>query len=150
MLWRIGDTSSQLQARQDKLLDDVNTLRLSSYRSPTHTTTPPGSQASPPTTTLHPVTPPSLISTYCRSHIAARGLHNNQWRRRQWRRKENRIIFGGNSLPQQLMAWWSCFLARAELLNRKRPAVSVALEAARILKTTQRLIPFPRRRPSCI
>mmetsp|Transcript_23730 Transcript_23730/g.57234 ORF Transcript_23730/g.57234 Transcript_23730/m.57234 type:complete len:610 (+) Transcript_23730:127-1956(+) len=174
LLWRIGDitkpvytsyctrlnslhhdylrgsvTSSQLQARQDELLEDVNTLRLSSYRSRTHTTTPPGCQASPPTTTLHPVTPPSLISTYCRSHIAARGLHNNQWRRRQWRRKENRVIFGGNSLPQQLMAWWSCFSARAELLNRKRPAVSVALEAARILETTQRMIPFPRRRPFC-
>ena len=133
-------TSCQLKAQIEELCDYFKPSPGSS--------TPSVNQAAARATTRRPVPPPSLTPARCCSYDASRGLHNNQWRRRTWRRKENRVVLGGSSLPRLMMAWGFWFSAGAELLNRKRHAVSVALEAARILKTTQRLIPFPRRRPS--
>ena len=102
----------------------------------------------PPTITLHLV-PPTSSTTRLRFHRAARrGVHNNHQRKRKWR-KENRVILGGTSLPRKSTTWQCLSLSGDDLLNRKRPAASVALEAAQIAKTTQRLLPFPRRRPFC-
>ena len=147
--FRCGEiTLCQLKAQTEELCDHVQPPTSSSGPA-AHTTTLSVNQAAARVTARHPVLPPSLNPARWCSHDASRGLHNNQWRRRKWRRKEYRIVLGGNSLPRLMMEWWFWLSPGDELLNRKRHAVSVALEAARILKTTQRLIPFPRRRPSC-
>ena len=140
-------TLCQLNAQTDELCEHFQPP-TSSSDSATHTSTPSVNQAAARATARHPVLPPSLTPARCCSHDASHGLHNNHWRRRKWWRKENHIVLGGNSLPRLMMEWWFWLSPGDELLNRKRHAVSVALEAARILKTTQRLIPFPRRRPS--
>ena len=147
--FRCGEiTLCQLKAQTEGLCDRVQPPTTSSGPA-AHTTTPSVNQAAARVTARHPVLPPSLNPARWCSHDASRGLHNNQWWRRKWRRKEYRIVLGGNSLPRLMMEWWFWLSPGDELLNRKRHAVSVALEAARILKTTQRLIPFPRQRPSC-
>ena len=136
-----GDlNSNQLQAQNGELLDGIQRLRSSSSSSPTLSSHSYGNQASPPKMTLHLVPPPSSTA-HRRLHTAAFGLQNNYGKKRRWRRKENRVIPGGNNLLRKLATCWFYSFSGDELLNRKRPAESIALEAARIPQTTQRLIP---------
>ena len=72
--------------------------------------------------------------------------NTNYYKRR--RRRGYSIILGDHRLRQQSTTWWSDVpLGSPKLLNRKRPAVSVAMGNTQMKLTTQRQLPAPRQKP---
>jgi len=68
---------------------------------------------------------------------------NLQQHRRQ--KKEHRLVLGRGKVQGHCTAWWSKVHARVrQLLDRKRPAVSVVVGAAQTSPTTQRQLPARR------
>ena len=70
---------------------------------------------------------------------------NSRNRRRQ--KREHRVAIGGSKVQGHRTAWWSRAHERVrQLLNQKRPAVSVVAGAAQRKPTTQRQLPARRRK----
>ena len=70
---------------------------------------------------------------------------NSQQRRRQ--KREHWVIIGGSKVQRHRTAWWSRAHERVrQLLDRKRPAVSVVAGAAQKIPITQRQLPVRRRK----
>ena len=70
---------------------------------------------------------------------------NSRNRRRQ--KREHRVVIGGSKVQGNCTAWWSRAHERVrQLLNQKRPAVSVVAGAAQRKPTTQRQLPARRRK----
>ena len=65
--------------------------------------------------------------------------------RRSYRR-DNLVLVGGPRVRRWSPAWPLSRVGCGEILDRKRSAVSVAVESARLLEQTQRMLPARRRR----
>ena len=105
----------------------------------------------PPTSTSPPIilklAQPSGQSRHC--SVSTKGAFNkaNNKKQRRRRRKEYRVVLRGSTIQQLRITWWSISQFRCrQLLDRKRPAVSVATGASQLIKITQRQLPAKRRK----
>jgi hypothetical protein len=102
-----------------------------------------------------PTSPPIILklaqpprqSQHCSASKHGAFNKANNKKRRKRRRKEYRVVLRGSTIQQLRMTWWSSSQIRCkQLLDRKRPAVSVATGAAQLIKFTQRQLPAKRRK----